>query len=345
MLKIVIAVGGTGGHIFPAMALIEKLQDDFALELVGSGIQENTYLQDCDLPVHNVTSSALPFSKPWKWPHALLRIGKGVNEAEFYLKDTSPDLIIGFGSYHTLPVLGAAKRLGTPFVLYESNAFPGKINRLFSSSALWTAITFPEAKKHLRGETVVVEMPIRCKERVPNSKAYYGLDESRPTVLVFGGSQGADQLNLKIPKIITSNFQVLHFTGSNTTAVEALYRSRRIKAVVKSFEPSMEYAWSAADYVIGRAGAATIHEAVAFEVPGLFIPYPFATDQHQDYNALFMENEIRGGLRVREEDISILQFTQLVAETPLFLDNIQSYNHRNQATGLDQLIQQTLVQA
>jgi UDP-N-acetylglucosamine--N-acetylmuramyl-(pentapeptide) pyrophosphoryl-undecaprenol N-acetylglucosamine transferase len=307
--RILIAVGGSGGHIYPAQAVAEKLlSHGCELFFIGGNLATNAFFTMRDVPFHDVPCGS--FAK--KNPLSLLKSGtqliKGCLQSRKVIADFKPDLIVGFGSHHAFPPLMAARTLSVPLVLHEANAVPGKVNRFFSRRAKAVGIYFPDAASLIEGHTIEVAMPLRTgyeKGKISKEQAResFGLSPHLPTLLVFGGSQGALALNrlvcdalVRCTRMAMPRFQVLHFTGDNKGGVEIAesYSDHLIKAYVKDFEGRMDVAWAAADLVVGRSGASTIGEQMAFEVPGILIPYPHAADDHQDKNADFMAHKVRG---------------------------------------------------
>lgn len=360
--KIVIAAGGTGGHLFPAQALAEELKnEDVDILFMGAGLSSNRYFNRDKHSFYDVPSATIFGKKILKLFQSLFHLIKGINSSRKLLKKEDPDLIVGFGSFHSFPVLLAAKLNKKPLALFESNAYPGKVNRLFSSSAHYTAILFPQAQNHLKGKAIEVEMPL-CKSPQPKSLqtvyGYFGLDPRFPTILIFGGSQGAASLNqavVKAMKILTphySNFQVIHITGKQeiVDSIKEEYASLNIRACVKAFEMQMDIAYQAAAFAICRSGAATISELIAFAIPSILIPFPHAADDHQAKNALFMQTEVKGGICLPEK---VLTKEILAMEIYRFLDSkvsdlekmkkeLHKYQRRQEKKRLSILILDTL---
>lgn len=317
--RVVIAAGGTGGHLFPAQSLAADLSARMPYQIffIAKGLATNARFNSDLYPYKDIASGpinlrlkTLIFS-PWS-------ILKGIYQSVQALKTVKADVVIGFGSYHSFPVLCAAKLLKIPIILHEANSVPGKVNRLFSPYASWTGVFFPEASKYLKGNVQTTDIPLREQFKPANRPSrldglkFYGFSDDAVTVLVFGGSLGAKKLNDLACKSITRKMpniklQVLHFTGANESseAVRQEYSKANIKAVVREFESQMQYAWAAADVAIARSGASTIAEAVAFGVPSIFIPYPHATDAHQDKNAEYIATNIGGGVWFRESTLDV----------------------------------------
>ena len=321
--KVLITTGGTGGHIFPAEALASQLYEkDVNILFVGGGLERNKYFKKERYFYREITSST-PFKghivKAW-W-----NILKGICQSLKILSKYKPDIVIGFGSFYSFPVLVAAKLKNIPIVLFEPNAIPGKVNRLFSRWALLSTLQFKEAQKWMKGPCVEVKMQVsEQKTEKREAREYFYLNPDLFTFLVFGGSQGAQSINHLFSQAINlidrdkSQFQVIHITGQTDSAdeVRQWYVSQGIKSCVKAFEPQMEKAWSSADYVVCRAGAATVAEQITSEVPALFIPYPRATDNHQTLNARLVEG-VGGAVTCEESQLDLQTMIKILKENIL----------------------------
>lgn len=316
--RIIIAAGGTAGHVYPALAVAHSLtQSDSTLSIffLGGGLSRNIYFDSGIFPYREISCGPLSIRKPMQFLISAGRMTKGIWQSYSCFREFPPSLVLGFGSHYTLPVLLAARWAKIPYVLHEQNTVPGKVNRLFSRGALFTGICFPGAGRLLKGKTMEAMMPLRCtfSENLPSktiAKESYGLDSTKPVVLVFGGSQGAHAINQLFFKGIKESdahsLQLLHFTGNSTSTRELRqrYQSCGIRACVKDYEPHMPIAWKAADLVVSRAGAGTIAEQIACEVPGILIPYPYSMDNHQEKNADFMVQNIGAGKKLREKNLT-----------------------------------------
>ncbi len=316
--KIVLAVGGTGGHLFPAQALARQLRDrniPAQVLFMGAGLSSSRYFSAREFPAIDIESATLFGRRLGSLLPSCKRLLQGTWQSVRQLKKERPALVIGFGSFHAFPVMMAAVLCRIPLVLFESNAIPGKVNRLFSRWAEWTAVQFEETQELLRGKAVVVEMPLWDKDRISASMRedaarYFNLREDIKTILVFGGSQGARSINRLVCEAMQRwegrpPLQVIHLTGDIASCHEALltYRRLGIPAQVKVFEDRMPLAWMMADLAVCRAGAATMAELLAYHVPALLIPYPYAYN-HQLHNARIMAEKIGGAVVVEEKDLS-----------------------------------------
>jgi UDP-N-acetylglucosamine--N-acetylmuramyl-(pentapeptide) pyrophosphoryl-undecaprenol N-acetylglucosamine transferase len=313
--RVIIAAGGTGGHLFPAQALAEELKEMLPgceILFLAKGLRTNPRFNNSQYPFHDIRANQIAI-RPYTLMKACVNIPLGVLQSLKAMRQFAPDLVVGFGSYHTFPVLCAASLLDIPMVLHVADCVPGRVNRLFSKKAVLTGVFFPEAENALKGTVCRTTIPLRSQFYAPSKPSKeeaivrYGLSEHKKTVLIFGGSQGAQKLNqLASQAICLTKLQVLHFTGSSTIQEELqeLYARRGIAAVVRAFEPEMQYAWAAADLAIARAGASTIAEQMAFGVPSILVPYPYAMDQHQDKNAKYIEETVEGARRLVEDGLT-----------------------------------------
>lgn len=305
--RILFAVGGTGGHLFPAQALARDLKDSYEILFGGGRLSTNPFFER-EIFSHREVRGSSPFrNNPLK---AALELSKGVGQSLALLEEFNPHLLIGFGSFYSFPLLTAARIKKIPYLLVESNVLPGKVNRLFSSKAIFSAIQFEEASAHLKGKPILAKMPLWSKSKEEKSKeaarAYFDLDPGLFTLLVLGGSQGALAINEAVAHLdFPFPCQVIHLCGKEGD-LEKRYREKGIKAVVKPFEKKMHLAWEAADLAICRSGAGTLTEILAFEVPAILIPWPGASENHQLKNACSFARS--GGARVlKEEDIGHLR--------------------------------------
>lgn len=263
---------------------------------------------DQTLPYREIDVATFSFFKPLQLFLGGIKIAGGVQQSRKILREFKPDLVVGFGSFYTLPLLVAAKLEKIPFLLHEQNALPGKVNRLFSRFAVQTAITFPNSKHYLKGKTTPVAFPLR-KNEGGGAWEYFGL-EKKPTLLVFGGSQGARILNEEIFKLapFLTQFQLLHFIGKQGEEVlfKKRYKELGISHVVKRFEKRFDLAMEVADFAICRGGASTIAELTKYELPAILIPFPYASEDHQVENSRYFVETIGGGKMLLESEIGAL---------------------------------------
>jgi UDP-N-acetylglucosamine--N-acetylmuramyl-(pentapeptide) pyrophosphoryl-undecaprenol N-acetylglucosamine transferase len=322
--RVLITTGGTGGHVFPAEGLAQALQRKSTfidVRFAGGGLSSNRYFNQSSFCFHDISCGPLISKNPLKILKGCLKTTWGFYQSLNLLRKYQPHLVVGFGSYYTLPILLAAKWLNIPFILHEANSVPGKANQWLAPYAHCVGVHFPYAATFFNNRAIEVGMPLRegfNSSSVSKEEAlkYFGFDSTQPVLLIFGGSQGAQAINQWMKEFNSHcqklSLQIIHLTGHEkmTFEFEELYRNNGIKACVKGFEYQMNYAWKAADFFIGRSGASTIAEAMEFEVPGILIPYPSATDNHQEKNADFLVETVKGGIKILEKDLDSVRFKE-----------------------------------
>ncbi len=367
--RILICSGGTGGHVFPAQALAQQIMQRYKnveILFAGGGLTANSYFDRKRFTYREVACGNFNWRKPFICLRSGWRIIKGFIQSIRIIRSFKPNLVVGFGSYYTVPTLLAAKMMRIPIVLHAADSIPGKVVRWLSKYAVATGINFPEAAHHLKGKSVEVGIPLREGYRKSSigRKAgleYFGLDSNRLTLLVFGGSQGALAINKMVVSALTQDLkpylqylQVIHYTGQakNTEWVQKMYQENGVKACVKDFEKRMDFAWNVADLAISRSGASSIAEQIEFEVPGILIPYPFAMDNHQELNAEYFVTKIGGALRFSESQLNSKKLAEVIEK--LITDNqsllrgmqqaIRLHKHRPQQQDLCTLVHEILTQ-
>jgi UDP-N-acetylglucosamine--N-acetylmuramyl-(pentapeptide) pyrophosphoryl-undecaprenol N-acetylglucosamine transferase len=328
--KILIGTGGTGGHIFPAVALAQQLEKKYSKQgilFAGGKLSNNPYFSLSSYESKDISCAPLTMRISWSNVKSFFTITKGVFQSLALLIKFKPDVVIGFGSYHTFPLLVASKLLLKPIILHEGNKIPGKVNRLFSPLAKVIGTHFKTTESLLKGRCVNVGFPLRqgytSTLSVPQkARSKLGLSPNLLTLLVFGGSQGALGINMKFLEAVwelsdfVNHFQVIHLTGNKPfeKEVRKAYEKLNLRAFVASFESQMDLVWTAADLTISRAGACSIAEMVEFEVPAILVPYPSSSENHQVENANFLANEIRGGVVLEEEHLDGKKLAQIIKQ-------------------------------
>lgn len=291
----IIACGGTGGHLFPGLAVAEQLRaagQDAELWLSGRGV-EQCALNDAEREKTFVLGSR---PMPPRHPRAALA-GFAANLKAFAaarrrIRESAPAALLAMGSYSSLPPALAARSLKIPLVLHEANAVPGRAVALLSRLAACTAVSFEETARFLPGRrTVLTGMPVR-KDIVAAREGFAGRPPDRPTLLVMGGSQGAQAVNalsreaLLLLRNRSVPFQVVHLCGARDEAsLRRTYAEAGIPARVFGFLREIGRAYASADLVVSRAGAASCAELRARGLPALLIPLPSAARDHQHANA------------------------------------------------------------
>jgi len=297
-VRTVIAAGGTGGHLFPALALGEKLRERGVETLFAGrkGGMENKILREKGFSVEEISSSGFKRGLSWATFLLPLVVAKGVVESLLLFHRFRPQVVVGTGGYVSLPVVLAAKAKGIPILLQEQNLLPGLANRLLAPLAAEVCLSFPASQVHLRGKLVTVPgNPVRRLQRWEKAEAcrLLGLREDGKTMLLMGGSQGAHSLNLALrdglKTLLQEGINLIWQTGKK----DHLWAARLAQPGVRvaPFFDDMGMVYSASDLVISRAGGSTIAELTLWGKPSILIPYPFATGGHQRLNAQFLQRK------------------------------------------------------
>lgn len=297
--RIAIAGGGTGGHLFPALAVGEVLKargHEVLIFISEKQVDALAIKGRTEFRFEKLPSIGLPrLFSPAMIPF-LRRFCGSLSTCSKIYDDFKPDAVLGMGGFtSTAPIL-AGKRRKVPTFVHESNAIPGKANRLNGWLVDEVLLGFEECKKHFpKAQTAVTGTPIRdsLKQRMPRAQAHamFGLADDPLTVLVMGGSQGAQGINKAVQAALPHlkggpALQFIHLTGpQDEAAVREAYSAAGVKAYVAPFCHEMGAAYSAADLVIARSGAASLAEIAQFALPSILIPYPYAAENHQQFNA------------------------------------------------------------
>lgn len=301
--KVLIAAGGSGGHIFPAVALGRKLkEEDPSAELLFVGSNKKL-----DRDIFNkeavkftlLSSNKLPYRPSMRLAPFFIRLFLDTLKSFGIVISYRPSVVVGFGGYISTPISLAAYLFGIPVITHEQNVVPGRANRLLFRLSRKVAISFKETEGLLginAGKAVLTGNPVRATIARTSPKAdsikALGMDSGKFTVLVIGGSQGAHSLNerfveslLRLDDKAKGGLQVIHITGLNDYGwVKEKYGRMRLAHKVYSFMDKIEDAYNASDLVVTRAGSSAIFEVALFGKPMILIPYPFAMS-HQAENA------------------------------------------------------------
>lgn len=298
--RIIIAGGGTGGHIFPAIAIANALKKiDESIEILFIGAkgkmemekvpQAGYKIEGLDIAGFNRSSLIKNIGLPFKLIKSFFQVRRIVNQFK-------PVAVVGVGGYSSFPVLRFAQAKGIPTFIHESNSFAGKSNIMLAKKATKVFTGTDGMEKFFPKEKIMVTgNPVRLTiAQVGVSQAegikFFGLDENKKTVLVVGGSLGAKSINEAIDKhldeLLNAGLQLIWQTGKPYAAKAKEHTAGKSSVWVNEFITQMEYAYAAADIVVARAGAMTVAELCVAKKPVLFVPYPFAAEDHQTVNAM-----------------------------------------------------------
>ncbi|MDX1433157.1 MAG: undecaprenyldiphospho-muramoylpentapeptide beta-N-acetylglucosaminyltransferase [Gammaproteobacteria bacterium] len=320
-VSVLIMAGGTGGHVFPALAVARELErDGVRVDWLGTPSSfESRLVPDAGIAFHEVPVSGLRGKGVAGWLKAPFALTRALWLALRALKKLSPDLVLGMGGYATGPGGVAARLLGKPLVIHEQNAVPGLTNRLLARIATRVLEAFPGSfpapcRARLTGNPVREEV-IRVAE--PEQRLAGRSGALR--LLVLGGSQGARVLNVIVPNAIAgladaSIVEVRHQTGdAHLEETRARYRDAGIDAEPVAFIDDVAEAYAWADLVVCRAGALTVSELAAAGVASVLVPFPYAVDDHQTRNGRHLA-DAHAALLIDEKDLDAQRLGTLLAE-------------------------------
>ncbi|WP_456385153.1 undecaprenyldiphospho-muramoylpentapeptide beta-N-acetylglucosaminyltransferase [Desulfolithobacter sp.] len=325
-MRIIVTGGGTGGHLFPGIAVATAMQERIPgcrVLFIGTERQlDQTTLGGCDFERSTISCMGLKGVGIGHRMQSLAVLPKAVWQAGRILSRFRPDLALGVGGYVTGPVLLAAK-LGLagkriPVCIHEQNSVPGLANRILSRIADRIFLSIPCDYPFPAARTMVTGNPIRAE--ILHVAARKRVWSEPPVILVLGGSQGAHRLNMvmleaapELKKRLAGDFMVIHQTGSrDQDRVRAGYSALGIRAEVKDFFQDMASLYSRASLVVSRAGATTLAELAVVGLPALLVPYPHAADNHQEINANYYARK-GGAVVFPERELSATVIADQVA--------------------------------
>ena len=344
--RILLAAGGTGGHINPALAVggyIREHYPDAKILFVGTpdkmearlvpqagfdfkSIEMSGFQRDMSL--QGIKDNLLTLSK----------LAKSLPKAKAIIKEFNPDVAVGFGGYASGPIIRAAVKCGVPAAVHEQNAFPGVTNKLLSKKVNTVMLTTQAAKEYFpeKAHCVVTGLPVRgemLKADRDFSRAQLGVD-SRPLILSMGGSLGARSINEAVKELILKRYKgkkcfFLHATGSNGTAMidelnGEIDLSQNKHVMLREYIDDMDVCMSAADIVICRAGASTISELQVMGKASVLIPYPYAAENHQYFNAKDLADN-NAAILIEEKDLSGEKLVSLIDLLISNMDKVREY--------------------
>lgn len=331
--KVLIAAGGTGGHINPALAVAGYIRDNCpGAQIVFVGTKdkmEATLVPQAGFELRTIVISGFRRSfAPDAIIHnikTVLHLFKSSRQAKKIIKDYVPDLVIGFGGYVSGPVLRMAAKMGVPTAIHEQNAFPGVTNKTLASRVDRVMLTAGEAEKYMtcKNKPVVTGLPVRgdlLKADKEEARKELGLD-SRPLILSMGGSLGAQPVNDAVLGLIANKYAAkdccfLHATGKGCKDFSSRLEAKGVKLSENPHIQIEEYinvpkCLPAADLVICRAGASSLSEIQALGKPSILIPSPYVTENHQYHNAMALVNK-GAAFIIEEKNLTVESLTACV---------------------------------
>lgn len=315
--RIIIAGGGTGGHIFPAIAIanaIKQLQPDADILFVGAeGKMEMEKVPQAGYPIKGLTIAGFNRSSLVKNIGLPFKVIKSFFQVRTIIKQFKPTAVIGVGGYSSFPVLRMAQSKGIPTFIHESNSFAGKANMMLGKKATKIFVATDGMEQFFPANKIVVTgNPVRASiahSKVTQAEAlsFFGLQNDIKTVLVVGGSLGAKSINDAIANHIETfaeqGLQLIWQTGKTNAEHYKALANGKPNVWVSEFITQMEMGYAAADIVISRAGAMAVTELCVAGKPSIFVPYPFAAEDHQTANAMALVNK-KAALLVKDSDVN-----------------------------------------
>jgi len=324
-MKILIAGGGTGGHVYPGIAVAEELRrvrpDAQVLFVGGRRGVEALAVPENGFRIRFILTRGLPRRAWWRWPWAALANGVGVLQAVWVVLSERPSVVLGTGGYVSGPVAFAAILLGCPLILQEQNSIPGLTNRWLARLADEVHLSFTEARAYFarKDNLKITGNPVRSYilggDRA-TAMNEFGLAEGRPTVFIFGGSRGAHRINeaaLDAMRRLKGRVDVQFILQTGREDFDGAKRtveSEGLPTRVVPYLRQIHLAYAVADLVVCRSGAMTLAEIAACGTPAILVPYPHAAHNHQEINArnlvergaaaLVLDRELNGERLARE---------------------------------------------
>lgn len=312
-MKILIATGGSGGHIFPALHVASELKNDgHTICFAGAFGTARERIQDNGYTIHELDCKGLSTESLKSVLIFSSFMLKSIFRSFRIIRQIRPDVVLGFGGYGAFPVIFTAALLRYPTMIHEQNVLPGRANAILKYMVKRIAISFKKSTGHFNPKRTVLTGCPCCKvpERFDKEQVLteFGLNENKFTILVLGGSQGSRRINSVFLETLPSlkgslDFQVIHVAGEKDyKELDKSYRQGNIPYRLFSFLEEIDKAYGVADLVITRAGAVTITEIAAFSLPAILIPYPYAGGHQKENASLLVETQI--SRMIEERDLS-----------------------------------------
>lgn len=324
-MKVLVAAGGTGGHITPGLAIANKLKEEGNnVIFVGTtGGMEVDLVPKAGFELRYIHARGLTSGIKAK-VRAGIELIKGISEVKKIIKEEKIDLVVGTGGYVTAPAMIAALRLKIPTLIHESNALPGKTTKLLASKVDVVAVGFKEAIERLPDAKHIVFTgnPTKLQDSLSKNECKNKLGIEKPMVLVFGGSQGAKKINEVMIELINNfkddEYNIIYATGpKNYDEIISKISNNTSSIKIEKYIYNMEEVMSAADLAVCRSGALTVTELGIVGLPAILIPFPYAAENHQYYNAKTISDS-GAGIIIEEKDLT---YEKLKKQIDLLITN------------------------
>ena len=337
-MKFIIVAGGTGGHIFPALSLVEKILENEKNEVLYIGTtdrMESEIVPSKGIPykginVHGIKKNIIKDFKN------IFDINESVKECVKIMEEYKPNAVVGFGGYVSFPVVLAARKCKVPIYLHEQNVIPGKTNKLISKFSKKVFVSFEESGRYFKKDKVVYSGN-PCQERArgikKHDKTELGFDKNKKLILIVMGSEGSTAMNEMLLDYLRnfneSDKEILFITGKRQ--YNDLNNNLKVPSSVKleAFYEDLPGLMKSADLIISRAGASTISEIISTHIPAILIPSPYVANNHQYYNALALK-EAGASIMIEQKDFT----EELLSET---VNNI--LNNKEVSNGLKEKLE------
>ena len=314
-IRLLLTGGGTGGHLFPAVAAAQEFRRQLpGTEILFVGTRRKVDTRSLTVygfASENIRCYGLKGKNPLELAKALGYLPVSFFQARTIIRRFRPDLVLGVGGYVTGPVMVAARSLGVPTVIHEQNSVPGLANRQLGRIVDRVCLSLPGSEARFPARKIVYTgNPVR-KEILSLAENPPVREEGKKTLAILGGSQGAQAVNRlvaealpNLPADVLRQLRVIHQTGEHDAPwVRERYEQGGIEALVQPFFADMAGVYGQADLLVSRAGATTLSEIAVVGLPAILIPYPFAADNHQEINADYYAKG-GGAVRFRQSDLS-----------------------------------------
>lgn len=336
-MRVLFAGGGTGGHVYPALAMAKNILNNGGQVLyVGTnkGL-EAKIVPEAGIPFRTIEVEGWQRKISWQALRSVYKAFKGLGQAQKIIRQFKPQLIVGTGGYVCGPVVLAGFFMKIPTVIHEQNALPGLTNKILARIANKVMITFPSSAKYFSNPKKIVLTGLPVREEIFRTSRkeacdFFKLDPEKITILVSGGSRGAKSINTALseiyPRLLQNpDLQIIHITGEqgykevvNKLISQGIDPVKYDNLVLKPYLYEMEYGLKAADLCIGRAGATFIAEITAIGLPAILIPYPFAAENHQEFNARSLAEQ-NGAMMILDKNLNgntLFEAIQSILQNP-----------------------------
>lgn len=334
-MNIVISAGGTGGHIYPAIAIINKFKEkdkDTNFLYIGThNRMEKDIIPKMGIKYEEIEIYGFSTRLIARDIKNIFLINKAKKKCLELFKKFKPDVVIGAGGYVTMPVLAAASKMNIPVVIHEQNSIPGKTNKYLARKADLVCVSYENSKKYFTKAKKICYTGNPCGENALTTKQInketLGLTKNKKLILIVSGSLGSNTINDFFAKVLShveneANYEVLYITGK--AYYDDFIKDRKFSKSVKilPYLDNMSGLLKSVDLIISRAGAGTLSEILAAQVPSIVIPSPFVANNHQYYNALDLKNK-KVSIMIEEKDLNDKIIYELM--TNLLKDNNEEY--------------------